>query len=828
MTVPPGFATTPSRTCVVKLASGNCLMLKHGPLDQDVGRTRITAYLSQDNGATWGGGLCLDSLRGLTAADCAQDVNGKIHAIFEYDSVGRKEIVTRAFTEADVLGADPYVEEGVVTSHRPYVRDEPEQPLAAVLACSGVSSYGIGTDLRLPTVYAVPYTIEAWIQPTAYSGYIVSQYHSGNGGWPGRMAMSLNANGQLTYFVGGGWGSEEAAVASTGTVPLNVWTHVAVTFVHRRIRLYINGVLDSVHEVPALNGLVAEPFTIGAVTSAWGQDPFVSYPTFSGRIGCVRAWSRQLQEADLRENMHRLCSAPRFELDLLGEWVVSPACPNAVVNRVNGRLSVMTGAFTPVSDTSFTLRPPSLAEGDFLKFNRCSGANEILMTDVSVSGEASFTLEAWIRPDPNWDYNLEDQEMYILSTYESPAGGVPATGRSMLELYNGKLRYWAHTPNGWQGVESGVAIPPGVWTHVAMSRDNSNVKLYVNGACVKEQNLTLYSVPNTKIGIGSLDDAACISFWGGIREVRAWRGRRTDAEIAANYVRTMTGQETNLLGCWPLNEGAGDTVSNRVTGVFSTIVHPWSAVWSLAAPVVKLAGEEADVKTGSWVANFLSGYFTGVAGEGYPETCVNTGTRLEGGDFTIEAWVNPQGNAFRNPVVTQMLAEEDRMQLSINNGVLQFLIVDTGMDWVSGPTIPLNTRTHVAVTRAGDTISLLVNGAVVTTQPGYTTKALCAANLAIGHMPLYGDWDSFAGSIAEVRAWRRARSAEEITRDYRHELRTTSPQLVGYWRLNEATGTTFVNAKTQAADATGRVIWQRSDLVIGEPLPPSGTVVIVR
>ena len=56
---PCTFAHCTSRVFVRRLASGAVLMVKNGPLDQDIGRRRMTAYISYDDAETWQGGLVL-------------------------------------------------------------------------------------------------------------------------------------------------------------------------------------------------------------------------------------------------------------------------------------------------------------------------------------------------------------------------------------------------------------------------------------------------------------------------------------------------------------------------------------------------------------------------------------------------------------------------------------------------------------------------------------------------------------------------------------------------------------------------------------------------
>ena len=61
----------------------------------------------------------------------------------------------------------------------------------------------------------------------------------------------------------------------------------------------------------------------------------------------------------------------------------------------------------------------------------------------------------------------------------------------------------------------------------------------------------------------------------------------------------------------------------------------------------------------------------------------------------------------------------------------------------------------------------------------------------------YKDSDEFyplSGQMDEVRLWNRVRTAEEINRDQRSRLQGNEYGLVGYWRLDELTGTTVKDA----------------------------------
>lgn len=107
-TVEPSDLPHPaSRFFIRRLASGNLLLVKHGPLDQRTGREQLTAYVSQDDGASWQGGLMIDERQGISYPDAVEAPDGSVYLIYDRDRKGAREILMATFTEADVLAGTP-------------------------------------------------------------------------------------------------------------------------------------------------------------------------------------------------------------------------------------------------------------------------------------------------------------------------------------------------------------------------------------------------------------------------------------------------------------------------------------------------------------------------------------------------------------------------------------------------------------------------------------------------------------------------------------------------------------------------------------------------
>lgn len=96
-----------SRFFIRRLSSGNLLLVKHGGMNEKIGRSRLTAFTSADDGRTWGGGLLVDERSGVSYPDGVQTPDGLIRIIYDYSRTGSREILLATFREDDAAaGSD--------------------------------------------------------------------------------------------------------------------------------------------------------------------------------------------------------------------------------------------------------------------------------------------------------------------------------------------------------------------------------------------------------------------------------------------------------------------------------------------------------------------------------------------------------------------------------------------------------------------------------------------------------------------------------------------------------------------------------------------------
>jgi hypothetical protein len=138
-------------------------------------------------------------------------------------------------------------------------------------------------------------TLEAWVRPSSItsdwrtiilkerpSGLAYALYAADGASRPPAGYVSVN-------------GTDAAAVAPT-TLPLNTWTHVAMTYNGATLRLYVNGQLVGSRATTGSAPVSASPLRIGG-NAVWGE-------WFSGSIDEVRIYNRALSQAEIQADMN--------------------------------------------------------------------------------------------------------------------------------------------------------------------------------------------------------------------------------------------------------------------------------------------------------------------------------------------------------------------------------------------------------------------------------------------------------------------------------------------------------------------------------------------
>ena len=100
---PSAIQNVSARFFIRRLASGKLLFVKNGPTDVRLPRrSSMTAFLSDDDGKSWGKGLLLDDRAEVSYPDGFQSPDGTIHILYDWNRHTDAEILLAKFTEDDI------------------------------------------------------------------------------------------------------------------------------------------------------------------------------------------------------------------------------------------------------------------------------------------------------------------------------------------------------------------------------------------------------------------------------------------------------------------------------------------------------------------------------------------------------------------------------------------------------------------------------------------------------------------------------------------------------------------------------------------------------
>ena len=181
-------------------------------------------------------------------------------------------------------------------------------------------------------------------------------------------------------------------------------------------------------------------------------------------------------------------------------------------------------------------------------------------------------------------------------------------------------------------------------------------------------------------------------------------------------------------------------------------------------------------------------------------------------NFTIEAWIKP-GTVTKGMQIFQRHGwNHDGYRLQTGaSGDLVFFTFQSGANQVSrtSPDVLIaGNWYHVAAVRQGVSVRLWINGVDKTDTAGSHIDPDYSADrptfIGTSHLP-----EVFDGIISEVRIWNYARSESEIKADISSELMETEEGLIGYWKLNEGSGTTAYDSSPNDNHGTlvGDPVW---------------------
>ena len=183
---------------------------------------------------------------------------------------------------------------------------------------------------------------------------------------------------------------------------------------------------------------------------------------------------------------------------------------------------------------------------------------------------------------------------------------------------------------------------------------------------------------------------------------------------------------------------------------------------------------------------------------------------FSGNQITVEGWFYPTQQSFNTTALIGEAYEGD--------GVIKFVLsseFESGAQkikagffspstaWVQGTSsvnLSYNQWTHIAATYDQANIKIYVNGSLTCTYANTIALPNGSERWLLGRK-----WDtgnSFPGTMDEVRIWNVARTQAQIQFSMNNRISTTTSGLVGYYKLDESSGTTATDATGHGYDGT--------------------------
>ena len=185
-------------------------------------------------------------------------------------------------------------------------------------------------------------------------------------------------------------------------------------------------------------------------------------------------------------------------------------------------------------------------------------------------------------------------------------------------------------------------------------------------------------------------------------------------------------------------------------------------------------------------------------------------------DFTISAWIKPEGvdvdgiilwgnGAYNNFGYYLLLIQ------SGDDMILRFRTAQSGASQhTDSDPISANEWQFISVVRDGATATIYKDGVDITSSHGtHVDPATSSYNFAISGYTTTSNY-SYPGQMDEIRIWDDARTPSEITSNMNNELTGVEANLVGYWKLDEMSGTTAYDSSSSGVDLSinGDVSWR--------------------
>jgi hypothetical protein len=595
--------------------------------------------------------------------------------------------------------------------------------IGQALGFNGTSQY---VDVSTVPTASNPLSVSAWVYPTSFSqssfgggvgGTIIDENEGGgSAGW----LLGINNSNRIWFWPSGG-----GDIFSTDTVPLNRWTHVVATYDGTKLRLYINGKLDSTQTMTTPQGS-ASFFRIGKrswITGFW-----------KGSLDDVRIYNRALSTSEVTQlyrstssTINKTVNIPNIDNGIVGHWTFDgkDMVQNVADSSGQGNNGNLVG-YTSTTTVAGKI-------GQALGFN---GSNQYVTVASPLSGAIAYTESLWVNT------------VTIGRVFLSLGAG------DQLWVGNFSGGKWNCNSNSGIIVSSTQSVSSG-WHLITCTFASGTLTIYVDG---QQSGVlagsTMANGTNASSHIGSYGTSVVTG--GSLDDVRIYNRALSTAEIAQLYRSTSS------------------TINKTVNipNIDNGIVGHWT--FDGKDMVQNVADSSGQGNNGNLVGYTSTTTVAGKIGQALGFNGVNqyvdagNNVNVQLGTGSVSAWIKTTnaGTSYRG-IVTKQFA----YGMFLNDNVLMVFDWSGNANRSTGVNLADNKWHLVTLTFnsgvANGTVLYIDGVARLATQ---MTIASQTTPVQIGWANAGGQY--FAGNIDDVRIYNRVLSATEVKQLYKSNAGT--------------------------------------------------------
>jgi hypothetical protein len=187
------------------------------------------------------------------------------------------------------------------------------------------------------------------------------------------------------------------------------------------------------------------------------------------------------------------------------------------------------------------------------------GVNDYVNLGNYSTFTGNYSVEAWVYLKPNTHNNI------ILGKFNGGVAGSIYLAIGADNKINAQREVVPYS------LLSNNAIPDNKWTHVAMTFDGTNLRIYINGSLDISAIRGAIGSNNEDVLIGARKNSSTPMdfFEGSIGDLRIWSTVRTASELQQFMHATLSGNETGLTAHFDFNQGNVGQNNTGVTTLFN-------------------------------------------------------------------------------------------------------------------------------------------------------------------------------------------------------------------------------------------------------------------